>query len=337
MLEQKSGQIRLNRRNLLQIFAVAGVVGVTRLLPVDLFKSGFHMVRKSLPMMGTILNLIVYSRNRDQAETAVAATLTTMRGIEAKLSRHDPASEVSQLNRTGGLDNPGQELLDVLQLAESVSQISSGGFDVTILPLLALYQKEQGGDQSLINQTIRSVGYVDILIKNNTIRFNRPGMSITLDGIAKGYIVDRGVDTLTDHGFGQVYVEAGGDLMVRGPKPNGEPWRIGVQNPRPGMSRELVVIETDSLAVATSGDYYQAFTPDMRLHHIINPRTGYSSPELASCTVTAPSAALADALATACMVFNAKDAIELLEEIPGCQGYVVTKNLLTRKTSGFSG
>ena len=336
MREPKYGPIGLTRRNVLQIFAVAGVVGTARLLPGDLFNSGFHMVRKSLPMMGTTLNLIVYSRNRDQAESAMTATLATMRGIEVKLSRHDPASEVSQLNRTGGLDNPGRELLDVLQLAESVSKISSGGFDVTILPLLALYQKEQGDDQSLINKTIRSVGHADILVKDNKIRFNKPGMAITLDGIAKGYIVDQGVNTLTEHGFNQVYVEAGGDLMVRGPKPNGEPWRIGVQNPRPGMSRELVVIETDSLAVATSGDYYQPFTPDMSRHHIINPRTGYSSPELASCTVTAPSAALADALATACMVFNAKDAIELLEEIPGCQGYVVTKDLLARITSGFS-
>ena len=104
-----------------------------------------------------------------------------------------------------------------------------------------------------------------------------------------------------------VYVEAGGDLMVTGTKGNGRPWRIGIRNPRPERTDELIVIGLEDKAIATSGDYMQPFTPDFRHHHIIDPRTGIPPPQLASSTVTAPNVALADSLATAAMVLNATE------------------------------
>ena len=94
--------------------------------------------------------------------------------------------------------------------------------------------------------------------------------------------------------------------MVTGTKKSGKPWTIAIRNPRPGHGDEQVFLEMKNRAIATSGDYMQAFTPDRRFHHIINPRTGFSPPELASSSILAPSVAMVDGLATV-----AYDRIEL--------------------------
>ncbi|HIJ79916.1 MAG: FAD:protein FMN transferase [Desulfobulbaceae bacterium] len=339
MQEERGNNNGLNRRRFLQIFAVAGAAGALGFLPFTPEKSGLQVIRKSRPMMGTFLNLIVYARDKEQAAAAVAATFKRMEELESKLSRHQAASEVSRLNQSGFLDNPGPELQAVLELAQAISRKTSGAFDITILPLLTLYQ-QQGqallAQQSLIDGAVKAVGQAGLAVSHQRLELKKSGMGITLDGIGKGYIVDQGVATLGQFGFDQVYVEAGGDLLVKGGKPRGNPWLIGIRNPRPEMARQLVTIEAETMAVATSGDYYQPFSPDLLHHHIINPHTGFSPPELASCTITAPDAALADALATGCMVLGAADSIDLLAGLPDCEGYFIHKDLTTRKTEGFA-
>jgi len=334
-------QVGLNRRTVLQIFAVAGAAGALRFWPFNLEDTGLHVVRQSRPMLGTMLNLTVGGRDRDQAEAAVAATIGRMLAIERRLSRHRENSEVAELNRTGTLFAAGDDLLAVLRLAETVSRQTGGAFDITVLPLLALYRRYKGeallSQPSLLDQARQGVGQAGLRVDGRQVRLARPEMGITLDGIGKGYVVDQGVATLAEFGCNQVFVEAGGDLLVKGGKPQGQPWRIGVRNPRPAMAGKLVTIEAVDLAVATSGDYFQAFTPDLRLHHIINPRTGFSAPELASCTITAPTAAQADALATGCMVLGVEAAMDLLAGLPDCEGYFITKGLVTYRTPGFAG
>ena len=161
-------------------------------------------------------------------------------------------------------------------------------------------------------------------------------MGITLDGIGKGYIVDQGVEALRQNGFDRAYVEAGGDLMVSGRKPGDQPWRIGIKNPRSSSTQHMVVLQTSNRAVATSGDYMQAYDVNYDQHHIVNPKTGYSPPELASATITAPTVALADALATAAMVMGHEKTISMLKTISGCEGYFIDKQLNHFQSNGFS-
>lgn len=340
MTSSPFGKFNLDRRTFLQIVAVAGAAGALRLTPWAAADTEMHSVIKSQPMMGTVLNLIVYSPDRDQAEEAVQATVNRMLSIEKRLSRFTPDSEVTVLNRTGMLAEAGNDLLAVLDLARLIHRESAGAFDITILPMLDLYQNGHHAPQelpSLLAANAQLVGQENLSVTGRRVKLQKPGMGITLDGIGKGYIVDQGTATLGRYGFDRVYVEAGGDLMVKGDKAANIPWRIGLQNPRPKVARKLVVIETENMAVATSGDYYQPFSPDFRMHHILDPRTGISSPELASCTITAPNAALADGLATACMVLGSEKSIALLAALPGCEGYFVGKDLRVRKTRGFSG
>ena len=259
--------------------------------------------------MGTMVNLTVVSGDRLAAESAAEAAFDRMAGLEAKLSRWHPDSEVSVLNRTGQLDSAGDDLLAIIELSRRISRLSDGAFDITVLPLLELYKRHKETAAGLpsaaaVQSVLELVDYRQLKVDGRRVSFDVPGMGITIDGAGKGYIVDEGVKELVRAGFSNVLLEAGGDLVATGQKRPGQPWRIGIRSPRQGSAGGPVMLDVVDRAVATSGDYMQAFTADYEHHHIIDPRTGYSSAELASCTLTAPTAAEADALATMAMVLG---------------------------------
>ncbi len=194
---------------------------------------------------------------------------------------------------------------------------------------------EQSNRYARMAEVLALVGYQNLALDGARIAFARPGMQITLDGIAKGYIVDAGVAALQARGFENVMVEAGGDLMAAGEKTPRSLWQIGIQSPRfekPGLLASFAV---QNQAVATSGDYHQAFTPDLTLHHILDPLTGVSAPQLASATVLAASGAQADAMATALMVMEVEAGLALVESLPGIEAYLVTKGLEEIQSTGF--
>jgi thiamine biosynthesis lipoprotein len=323
------------RRDVLRILAVGGAaaaVGGWTLLR----RGGAGPVTRTRTLMGTLVNLTVLGDDREAAEAAVEATLERMARLESLLSRHRGDSEVSRLNATGRVEGASEALLDVLRLAERVSEMGDGAFDVTVQPVLEAYRA--GGelpDPEAIERRIELVGHRSVRIEGGAVALDRSGARITLDGIGKGYIVDRGVDVLAERGFPDVFVEAGGDLMASGDKGADGPWRIGIRAPRSGMTLQAR-FDARNVAGATSGDYMQPFTSDYRQHHILDPRTGYSAPELASSTVLAPDAATADALATLTMVLGSGKGRELLEGIPGCEGYFVSKEMEVMRTSGFA-
>lgn len=332
------GQSGMNRRRFLQIIGVAGVAGALYQVGPRLFRGDQVTVRESRVMMGTQINLIVCGPDRQACYDAVDATLGAMESTQAVLSRHDPESELSRLNRFGALRNPSGVLHSVLSLGQEISRSTDGAFDYTVLPLLSLYEADSLPDATQLESVLQLVDYSQVEVKEERIALTRQGMAVTLDGIGKGYVVDQGVAALLEHGFSNVYVEAGGDLMVTGAKPQRKPWRIGVRNPRPEHPEALLTLDVKRpTAIATSGDYMQAFTEDRLHHHILDPRTGRSPLELAGATVTAPSVALADGLATAAMVLGPEQAVQMLESREQCEGLFIGKDLRRYKTSGFPG
>ena len=290
--------------------------------------------------MGTMVNLTIVSDDALAAESAAEATFDRMSRLEAVLSRWQPDSEVSVLNRMGQLDPAGDDLLAIIELSRRIGRLSDGAFDITVLPLLELYKRHQETADGLpsdaeVQETLGLVDYRQLKVDGRRVYFEVPGMGITIDGAGKGYIVDEGVKELVRAGFSNVLLEAGGDLVAAGQKGPGQPWRIGIRSPRQRSAGELVMLDVVDRAVATSGDYMQAFTADYKNHHIIDPRTGHSSAELASCTLTAPTAAEADALATMAMVAGPERTEQILEQLPGREGYLISKDLEVTKTAGL--
>jgi len=335
----KRKSVYLNRRKFMQIIAVAGASAIC--WKSGMFGTGktLQVARRSQSIMGTVLNLTVYGPDRDSCEEAINKTIDKMLLLESHLSRHMKGSELAKLNGSGTLTNPSEYLLDVLTLADDISRKTSGAFDVTVLPLLQMHESIRGKndhpDREYLAATKKLVNYEHLSLAKDKLRFRKQGMGISLDGIGKGYIVDQGISTLRSHGFNNVYLEAGGDLMVSGLKDKSSPWRIGLRSPRSGKTQKPVILEVSDKAVATSGDYLQPFTSNLKHHHIIHPASGFSPLELASCTITAPNVALADSLATAVMVLGKADGFDLIESMDGCECFVVDKHLGQFNTTGF--
>ena len=329
-----------SRRGFLAILVIGGAAGVGWRLARGRAVPAPRVVRQSRMLMGTMVNLTVVSGDRLAAESAAEAAFDRMAGLEAKLSRWHPDSEVSVLNRTGQLDSAGDDLLAIIELSRRISRLSDGAFDITVLPLLELYKRHKETAAGLpsaaaVQSVLELVDYRQLKVDGRRVSFDVPGMGITIDGAGKGYIVDEGVKELVRAGFSNVLLEAGGDLVATGQKRPGQPWRIGIRSPRQGSAGGPVMLDVVDRAVATSGDYMQAFTADYEHHHIIDPRTGYSSAELASCTLLAPTAAEADALATMAMVLGPGRTEQILKQLPGREGYLISKDLEVTKTAGF--
>jgi len=321
----------ITRRQFLRILAIGGIAGAGVKLGLDRIGS-VETISETRLLMGTVVNLKVVSPDRDAAQHAVWACFDRMEALERLLSRFQPQSELSRLNREGHLDGANSHLLSLLTQSRQISELSSGAFDITIKPLVDLYQKHAAqGDlpkKEDIQTTLELVNYRGIQVKDNQVSLEKKGMAITLDGIAKGYIVDQGVSALKQHGFRDVLVEAGGDLLASGTKDHHNPWEIGVQSPRAEqLSGLMTSFKLQDQAVATSGDYMNSFTADFSHHHILDPHTGYSTPGLASATIIAPTATMADGLATAALVLGPQKSLQMLETIPDCKSILIGKDL----------
>lgn len=330
----------IGRRRFLQIIAATGTAAALWQLGIHDKKPAVRPVRQSRALMGTQINLIVYGPDPDASLDAIQSTFARMEKVARLLSRHDGQSELSTLNRNGFLDHPSKELQEVLLLGQSLSRSTKGAFDVTMLPLQQLYAGQNKMNnpvppENRLHEALAVVDYRMLDIRGDRVRLEKKGMAVTLDGIGKGYIVDQGVDEFRSRGFDNVYVEAGGDLMVSGTKTAGRAWKIGIRNPRPERSDEFITVDLNDRAIATSGDYMQPFTADLRYHHIIDPRTGISPPELASATVTAPSVALADGLATAAMVMGPEESLHTFASLPDCECLLIGKDLRQYRSQGF--
>lgn len=251
--------------------------------------------------------------------------------LVASFDHRQPTSAVATLNRSGHLTAAPDALVAVLKHAIALSELTAGAFDVTVKPLL---DARRAGATDL--SAWRSlVDYRQIEIDGDHVRLGLRGAAITLDGIAKGRVIDAGVETLHKLGLDQVLVEAGGDLRTLGRRADDTPWRVGIAHPRRAAQGALLsVLPIAAQAVATSGDYMDSFAPDFSEHHILDPHSGRSPVDLASATVLAATAMEADALGTALMVLGSQAGLALAERLPGVEAVLVTKGLRVFATSG---
>lgn len=332
---------QLNRRDFVRITALgAGALAIGGLGVRELLEAGAATeTGETRALLGTHITLKIIDTEPERAQAAINDAFAEMGRLSAVLSRHDPASELSILNRDGVIDAASPELLGVIQKAKTYAEITGGAFDVSVLPLLKLYADnfaDGGGpptERAIAEQT-ELVDYRRIEITDRRIQLAAPGMALTLDGIAKGFVIDQAAALLRSRGLTQVLVEAGGDLSLRGMRQDGQPWKIGLVHPR-ALAGYYEVLQTSNDCLATSGDYENAFTPDYSWHHIIDPRLGHSPREVASATVIAPDTTYADALATASMVLGVSGAIDLLETLNGVEALLIDKNMNRHVTSGF--
>ena len=324
----------MSRRGFLRITAIAGGLTLAGGALATAFSSRGATAQTAIrTLMGTRVHLTVVAADEGAAQAAIEATFDAMARLIAVFDHRQPTSALARLNREGQLASAPVELLDVLQRALAYGTLTNGAFDVTVKPLL---DARRDGIPETASLRAR-VDYRQIHIEQGGLRLGISGAEITLDGIAKGRVIDGGLEVLRQLGFANVLVEAGGDLRTAGGRADGAPWQVGIAHPRDAeRGGMLSVLQVLTRAVATSGDYMNAFTADFSEHHIIDPRTGRSPVELASATVLAATAMDADALSTSLMVLGAEAGLALAERLDGVEAVLVTKDLRVLKTRGLA-
>jgi thiamine biosynthesis lipoprotein len=205
-------------------------------------------------------------------------------------------------------------------------------FDITFEAMHGLWKfdhdlEEKIPERSAVEAARKLIDWRKIKIDHDarTVKLLRPGMRMSLGGIAKGYAVDAAAGALRAEGLASFFVQAGGDLYVKGRKPDGSPFRVGVRDPRgKDASDYFAMLDVVDHAFSTAGDYERAFVKDgRRYHHIIDPRTGFPATASRSVTVWARDAFTADAIDDAVFILGPEKGLKLVESIDDAGAVIV--------------
>lgn len=314
----------MSRRRSLSIIA-----GMTAAAAMPAFAAMPEIHRWSGVALGAEASLALYHSDSAQAAAIISACVAELRRLEGILSLYEPGSALCALNRRGRLDAPPPELTSILREAKRYGLISGGAFDVSVQPLWRLFfdhfvrpeADPSGPPAALVEAMRRTVDFRAIAVDDDAIRLQRPGMGVTLNGIAQGWITDRIADLLRARGLDNILLDLG-EQRALGGHADGRPWRVGIADPRQ-PDRILRRLDLKDRAMATSGGYGFTFDPQGRFGHILDPESGRSADAWAGVTVTAPTATQADALSTAVSAAPRQAAAAILAAMPGCHALCV--------------
>ncbi len=264
--------------------------------------------------MDTMMDLTVYASTSEAGEQALHAAETEIYRLDALLSRHDESSAVSAINKSNGTPVAAdEEVLSLLKTSVDYFQQTNGAFDVTVAPIMDAWnftgETPRVPSRQELDQLLTLVGSDRIVFGDGTVTLEE-GMAVDLGGIAKGYASDRLAAVFEENGVDSAMVSLGGNVYARGTRPDGNPWRIAVQDPNDPSAYLGVLLLTDKYAI-TSGGYQRYFEQDgVTYYHIIDPKTGdVARNGLTSVTIVCDSGTMGDALSTALFVMGYDNAV----------------------------
>lgn len=302
--------------------------------------SGPKTVQKTDSIMGTEVTITVVAGTRKDGEAAIDAGMAELRRLDAMMSLYKDSSEITKVNLAAGKGPVAvsPEMIEVVEHAAKISTLSNGVFDITVGPLVVLWQmrlkegtvptdREIGRVRALVN-------YRNIIVDRNasTIYLRKSGMIMDFGGM-KGYLADRVADIIKKQGITSAIIAIAGDIWVLGRRENGAPWKIGVQHPRE-HDKTLAVLEFRDKYISTSGDYERfVIREKKRYHHIIDPRTGKPSKGVISVTLIGDRGAVIDPLAKVPFILGPEEGLKLVKKI-GAEAIIVDEQGKVFMTDG---
>jgi len=286
------------------------------------------------PTMGTTYTVKFYTtsdvKKSSDLKSAVDAALVKVNKL---MSTYDPNSELSLFNKlpSGQFSNISEDMAYVIDKALLISQMSGGEYDVTIGPLVNLWgfgpekREDKVPSQASIDEAKSRVGYHYLKLDGRRLTKEK-NIYVDLSSIAKGYGVDMVAQVLQNKGVESYLVEVGGEIVSKGAKSDGTPWKVAIESPAGGHDIVERIISVTDIAIATSGDYRNYFEENgVRYSHTINPKTGRPiTHRLVSVTVVDKTTTMADGLATAITVLGPKDGLEFAQK-NGIAAYLLVK------------
>lgn len=326
---------------------IASIISITLFLLLSGCDTKPKKIQREFFSLNTIINITVYGD--EGAEESLQKAIDRIYEIENRMSVTIPKSDIGLINQNAGKMpvRVHEDTFYVIQKALDYGELTNGAFDISIYPLVKLWdikpQNKKIPTEKEIIDVLNLVDYKKIKLNSSeyTVFLEKEGMSIDLGGIAKGYAVDEVRDILIEEGIKCALIDMGGDIAVVGNKPKGELWRIGIEDPRYENegSNYFAVIEDTDLSVVTSGDYQRYVKINgKRYHHIFNPYTGYpANSNIISTTVAGKSSIDADALSTAIFILGVDEGFKIMEKINDLDGIAVTKDKYVYISEGLKG
>ena len=281
-------------------------------------------------MLGTTLHVVADVQGTSPQEL-YAAVMALDREAKASMSIFDPASLLSRLNRNQ-TDSVDRHIAFNLRLADSISSLSDGRYDVTVKPLVEAwgFAGRERVENPNVDSILEFVGREKVRVEGGRLVKDDPRVQLDFNSVAKGYTVDLLAGLVEKYEAENYIVDIGGEVRCRGLNRQGRAWRIGVETPFDGnMSDGEYLqkrIQMTGGGLATSGNYRRFYLDGEgnKVAHTIDPRTGRSAlSRLLSVTVAAPTCAEADALGTMFLAMGADDALAAVERMPGVKAYFI--------------
>jgi len=292
--------------------------------------------------MGTVIINHVTCENPQQVLREAEDEIIRLNRL---LSRFVQTSDISRINDQAGLSpvQVSEESFQLLSESLKYSKLSQGLWDMTICPLVMLWEeaKKQKNvpSRQAIEKVKQLVDYKGVIFdeESKEVFLSKAKQAIDLGGIGKGYAADKIIRIFKAHQVGSAFTNFGGNVSTIGTKPDGTHWNIGIQHPR--NPKELIgLVPVIDKSVVTSGDYQRFYraTDGKKYHHIIDPKTGYPSDSgLISTTIITQSSTTADALSTMTFLAGLKKSKAILTEFEGVEAVLIDKNLTVYLTKGI--
>jgi thiamine biosynthesis lipoprotein len=290
-----------------------------------------EVVKQRFFKMDTITDVTLVKKNNYSVNDIWQSIDSLLKDWEERFSVSDSNSEIRVLNeRSSDTMVVSSMAAEMIRTALEYGDTLNGGFDLTILPIKELwgFGEKATGNEKLptpeeVEKTLKYVNYKNVKIKGDTVIFMSRETRIDVGGIAKGFVLRELEKLVEKNGYENYLIVAGGDIVSGGKRPDGNPWRIGVQHPRASDS-VLATVSLDSGSIVTSGDYERFRIIDgKRYHHIFNSHTGYSCTNNQSVTVYGQDPVVVDVFSTGLFCRSAEEIIDFIDKRPSFECLIV--------------
>lgn len=290
--------------------------------------------------MGTAIKVSLYDGG---SEKVLDKVFDRVLELENLVSINKEGTEIDELNKNAGIKpvKLSDDSKNIIEKGLYYSSLSSGGYDISIGPLVKLWSiglpEAKIPTESEIKESLENINYKDVEINGNEVFLKKKGMLLDLGSIAKGYAADEIAKILVNEGIEKAIIDLGGNIYALGKKSKESPWKIGVQNPFDDRGNIVGTLLTENKSVVTTGIYERFIEDgDKKYHHVLNPKTGYPyNTDIAGVTIIADKSIDADALSTLVFTMGIQNGIEFIENMENVDAIFITNNKNVYKTNGI--
>ena len=305
-------------------------------------QTSIEPISKTELFMGTAVKLTIYDKNDEEI---LDKAFNRIVEIENLVSINKENTEINKLNENAGIGpvKLSEDSFNIIKTGIEYSNVSGGGYDISIGPLVKLWNIGQEGakvpSESEINEAINKVDYSKVEINEATkeVFLKEKGMLLDLGSIAKGYVADELVKLLKEEGVNEAIIDLGGNIYALGKKSGTNNWKVGIQDPTSDRGNVVGAISVYDKSVVTTGIYERFLEQDnVKYHHVLDPKTGYPyESSITGVTIVSDKSMDADALSTLVFTMDVAEGMKYIESRKNIEAIFITENKEVFISSGL--